>query len=263
MTNLPDMRELDGCHSGERERHLAVNLDERMHQTASWSLWAPGLRAAIKTSLLVLVEWYGIAPPKLPKSLGLDQWKQHIKQGHQPYRRDCRTCILNMAGSKPHRRREHAGSSAWTMFVDLVNLLPNARDLATKKIVKYGVVATALVPVFDSPPGDEPSAAEQPIVAGDVSSDAPRPMETVDAFWGEGLDEKEYSLQGDEKPEENPIGDDSENVKDHDRVDGNETDYEPIMGEDESKEWESKSLEKAVGELSQPVKLHDAYVHSW
>ena len=158
MTNLPDMKELvlDGCRSGERERHLAVNLDERLHQTASWSLWAPGLRAAIKTSLLVLVEWYGIAPPTLSKSLGLDQWTQHINQGHQPYRRDCRTCILNMAGSKPHRRREHAGSSAWTMSVDLVNL-PKARDLATKKVVKYGLVAAALVPVFDSPGGRDVS----------------------------------------------------------------------------------------------------------
>ena len=43
VTNLPDMRELDGCRSGEREGHLAVNLDERLHQSASWSLWAPGL----------------------------------------------------------------------------------------------------------------------------------------------------------------------------------------------------------------------------
>ena len=57
MTNLPDMQELHGCRSGERERYLAVDLDERLLQTAAWSLWAPGLRAAVKTSLLVLVEW--------------------------------------------------------------------------------------------------------------------------------------------------------------------------------------------------------------
>ena len=177
MTNLPDMQELHGCRSGERERYLAVDLDERLLQTAAWSLWAPGLKAAVKTSLLVLVEWYGISPPKLSKSLGLDQWKQHINQGHQPYRRDCRTCILNMAGAKPHRRRVHTGK---------------ARDLATKRVVRYGLVATALVPVFDSPPGDGPPAGEKP-VDGEKPHDAPRPMETVDACWGEGLDEKEYS----------------------------------------------------------------------
>ena len=63
--------------------------------------------------------------------------------------------------------------------------------------MRYGLVATALVPVFGSPPGDEPPAAEKPVDA-EMSSDASRPMETVDACWGEGLDEKEYSLQGDE-----------------------------------------------------------------
>ena len=99
-----------------------------------------------------------------------------------------------MAGAKPHRRSAHAGSSAWTMSIDLVNL------------------ATALVPVFDSPPGDGPPAGEKP-VDGEKPHDAPRPMETVDACWGEGLDEKEYSLQGDEANEKDPVGDDVENVK--------------------------------------------------
>ena len=45
MTNLPDMTELDGCRSGEKGRWLASSLEERLQQTASWSIWAPGLRA--------------------------------------------------------------------------------------------------------------------------------------------------------------------------------------------------------------------------
>ena len=45
--------------------------------------------------------------------------------------------------------------------------------------------------------GDKPPAAEKPVDA-EMSPDASRPIETVDACWGEGLDEKEYSLQGDE-----------------------------------------------------------------
>ena len=56
-----------------------------------------------------------------------------------------------MAGAKPHRRRDSAGSSAWTVAVDLVNL-PKAKDLATGKVVRYGLVATALVPVLDNDP---------------------------------------------------------------------------------------------------------------
>ena len=38
MSNLPDMSELHGCRAGRCERHLAVNLDERLNQTAAWSL---------------------------------------------------------------------------------------------------------------------------------------------------------------------------------------------------------------------------------
>ena len=170
MTNLPDMSQLDGCRSGEKERFLAVGLNERLDQTASWSIWAPGLRAAIRTSLGVLMEWYGFGSPKLAAAgLGLDGWKTHIEQGHQPYRRDCRTCVTTMASSKPHRRRDHAGTSAWTVAVDLVNL-PKAKDLATGKVVRYGLVATALVPVFNETPKDG--------------------VEVED--WGEGLEEKEF-----------------------------------------------------------------------
>ena len=106
------------------------------------------------------------------KALNLEQWKQHIKQGHKPYRRDCKTCVLNMAGSKPHRRRENAGSSAWTMSVDLVHM-PKTKDLATKRIVKYALVATALVPVYDSFPGTEEETGETTSASG--------PLETIDA----------------------------------------------------------------------------------
>ena len=80
ISNLPDMSKLHGCRSGRCERHLAVNLDERLNQTAAWSLWAPGLRAAIKTSLLVLVEWYGFAPPKVVKEFRFGT----VETTHQP-----------------------------------------------------------------------------------------------------------------------------------------------------------------------------------
>ena len=87
-----------------------------------------------------------------------------------------------MDGARPHRRREGLGSSAWTMSVDLVHM-PKSKDLATKRIVKYALVATALVPVMDSPPGDE--GKEEKV---------PSSLETVDGCWGEGLDEESFSL---------------------------------------------------------------------
>ena len=53
MTNLPDLGELDGCRTGICESSLAENLDDRLHQTASWSLWAPGFQKAVRTSLMI------------------------------------------------------------------------------------------------------------------------------------------------------------------------------------------------------------------
>ena len=202
MTNLPDLEDLNDCRSKGNEKLLEGNLDDRLRQTAAWSLWAVGLRTAIKMSLLTLFQWYGFGGPKLSKTLNLEQWKQHINQGHKPYRRDCRTCVLTMAGAKPHRRREGLGSSAWTMSVDLVHM-PKSKDLATKRIVKYALVATALVPVSDSPPGDEGKEEKVPLS-----------VETVDGCWGEGLDEESFSLDvAVDAPEEIGLGPGRSKVK--------------------------------------------------
>ena len=250
MTNLPDMKDLDGCRSGTRERALANNIEERLEQTASWSLWAAGLRAAIRTSLSVLLGWYGFANPQLSKSLGIEQWKQHIAQGHQPYRRDCRTCILNMAASKPHRRRDHAGTSAWTMAIDLVNL-PQARDLASNRMVKYGLVATALVPVFHSPPGDEEKEGKEEKVPSAPQPEGEKGLEkgssppgddgcnlvenvmVLDPDWGEGMEDNEFPLEEKELSE----GEDSEHPqepREKGHWDLEACDYEPTSEEEEN-----------------------------
>ena len=269
MTNLPDMGDLDGCRSGTYERALATNIEERLNQTASWSMWAPGFRAAVKVSILVLLGWYGFSKPQLSKSLGIDQWKQHINQGHQPYRRDCRTCILNMAASKPHRRREHAGTSAWSMSIDLVNL-PRARDLACNRMVRYALVATALVPVFEekgnSTPVDEIGCDEKgtatpvdeigceekghsnpvdenesekekkPQKKVDLGVDSGREeFEVLDHSWGEGMNEEEFDLRGheDEKEVETPKeGDEPQNLGKGNDLGLEECPYEPTTDEE-------------------------------
>ena len=256
ITNLPDMGDLDGCRIGGCDSSLAENLDERLNQTASWSLWAPGFPRAIRTSIMILLGWYGMVNPKLSKSLGLEQWKQHIIQGHQPYRRDCRTCVINMAGAKPHRRRENPGCSAWTMSVDLIHL-PIAKDLATKRVVKYGLIATALVPVFDEPPKmiDDDDGKDERRVDDDE-------IETVDPVWGEGLNEDEYILQ-DEAREEPELGD----PKSGEVRDLGDSGYEPeIFDEEEAIQLGLKGFqrdekktehpwEEEVKELSKPLKV--------
>ena len=109
LTNLPGMDELQGLRCGENEKGiepLAADLPQRLKQTSSWSSWAPGLTQAIKESIKQM-------PGAGLKRLSLDEWRQHVRQNHTPYRRDCRLCIQEMGAGEPHRRRgpHHNGES--------------------------------------------------------------------------------------------------------------------------------------------------------
>ena len=257
LTNLPDMGDLNGCRSGGNEKYLEGNLDDRLRQTSAWSLWAPGLRAAIKTSLSVLLEWYGFGNPKLVKRLNLQQWRQHINQGHKPFRRDCKTCVLNMASGKPHRRRDGSSSSAWTMAIDLVHM-PKSKDMATKRIVRYALVATALVPVWDEKTEKETNPKDEE--TGDQK------IETVDGCWGEGLDENEFPLapknEDDEivlegeppkesRDEGSSVGEGIAGRVDDDDL-GDEPRETPNCG---TPSGEERDLKRVVEELSKPLKV--------
>eukprot|EP00435_Cladocopium_sp_Y103_P000232 s4628_g1.t1 len=149
------------------------------------------------------------------------------------------------------------------MAVDLVPL-PKARDLATRKMVKYALVATALVPVFGG--GETSKSPEVPKDPknGDDGESPKEVVEMVDACWGEGLEEKEFVLQG--EPDE--TGDDPKRVEKAE----DELDYEPsIFGDDVVAEPPEKpepvpddagddpidpdaQLQKEVEQLSAPLK---------
>lgn len=57
ITNLPNMLELQELRSPPgQDEPLADSLNERMEQSRSWALWAPGLRAAVWTSLKIYMD---------------------------------------------------------------------------------------------------------------------------------------------------------------------------------------------------------------
>ena len=177
MTNLPEMEELNGLRcQGAKGQPLEEDLQQRLAQTAEWSSWAPGFKAAIRAAMGIQLKDM-VKCPQVAKVLDIQGWKDHILQGHRPYRRDCRTCALEMAADAPHRRREHAGRSSWCMSLDLV-AMPYAKDLSTGRYARYVVVATALVPVFEKEEEKPPP-------------DPDGPVEVVDADWGEGCDDAE------------------------------------------------------------------------
>ena len=193
-TNLQGFGELDGCRAATRGEPLASDLVERFQQTSSWSCWAPGLKKVVRVALSSLCRAHANMNPELKKALNNEEWKTHIRQGHQPYRRDCRACILGMAAGAPHRRRKFAGSSAWSMGVDVVPMIKTA----TGQVVKNVMIATALVPVFDD---------EYPKSPKDESNgphDDENPSVGPGESWGDGLEEDEYALWPEENAEEPP-----------------------------------------------------------
>ena len=152
MTNLPNMTELHELRSPPgQDEPLAENLAERMEQSRSWALWASGLRAAVWASLKLYLEQLMGEGPKIAKALTArekEQWAQHFRQGHRPFRRDCRLCVEQMGAQRPHRRRKEGETmtSSWSMSVDIVGPLPRAKDLTTSYYMKYALIAVALVP---------------------------------------------------------------------------------------------------------------------
>ena len=191
LVNFPELVTLQGKRVvGKKGEQLKKDLKERFQQTSSWSEWAPGLKELVKGSIGVLAEKRGIGGVKVKRVLDHEGWRTHILQGHRPYRRDCRACILDMANGPPHRRKTSNGSSAWSMGVDIVQL-GKTRDVVSGADAKYAVVATALVPVFEKPETPELDEVE--------------PERVEWSSWGEGLEEEDYPLKtSDDEPETSP-----------------------------------------------------------
>ena len=188
LTNLPKVLELDQLRcSGNQGKPLNPSMEERFQQTASWAEWAEGLMAAIKESIVILGVEKGLGDSQLKRLLNREEWRQHILQGHRPFRRDCRACVLDMANGPQHRRRQHGGTSAWSLGVDVVQF-KETRDDVTHVNVKYAVVATALVPRF-----------EEIETQKDYGDALHEDVEKSD--WGEGLAEEEFEIE----PQKDPL----------------------------------------------------------
>ncbi|CAK8986578.1 unnamed protein product [Durusdinium trenchii] len=143
----------EGCDDGP----LPTKLADRIRTSKSWAAWAPGLVAAIKESLRrllgVLEEESRSGDTHNMSKMDLAAWHRHIKQGHIPFRADCRICGEAMGCDKPHKR---LGGSAtkFTMSADLCGPFPAGRDLGTGVTCKYALISTVAVPIVSELPGE-------------------------------------------------------------------------------------------------------------
>ena len=154
VANLPQMKELDGVSGEGRGEVEATSLTGRLAQSRERSSWAPGLVAAVKECLKNFLldyrrRWNAeeIVHHGEPgvKRMSMESWKTHVRNQHQPYRRDCRRCMELMGVDAPHRRTS-GDRSAHCLSYDILGPMPLGDDVGLSTKAKYIMVATVAIP---------------------------------------------------------------------------------------------------------------------
>ena len=94
MTNMAQLRELDGIKASAAGGEIQEDLQERLKQTALWSSWAAGLVESLKMVIPRFLHEQNQQP--MLQKLDLEGWKNHLLSQHVPYSRDCRICLETM-----------------------------------------------------------------------------------------------------------------------------------------------------------------------
>ena len=151
VANLPDMLEFQGISGDGTGQEVAGSLQGRLIQSRGWSAWAPGLVAAIQESLKRYVQRLdaqGSGPQDQEAAvcrLDMEGWKTHVRNQHQPFRRDCRRCMEMMGSDVPHRRTM-GDRAAHCLSYDIVGPMPVGDDLGLGPKARHMMVATVAIP---------------------------------------------------------------------------------------------------------------------
>ena len=165
LGNLPGLEQLDGLRDGSRRSDpLPRSLQKSIEASRDWASWAPGLVMALKEALKAYLHQRSQCMAQRIHKLNVEEWKQHVKAHHHPYRRDCRRC-MELAGVDSPHRRSHADSSAYVLSMDLVGPYPVGRDDGRRRKGKYILVATVPLPMLDRVDihGEDAEAAEKDV----------------------------------------------------------------------------------------------------
>ena len=208
-TNLTMLSSLDGI---KAEGYF----DPWRGSSKDLAKWGPGLVEAIVKAIIV----HRSVPRML--AMSAEQWADHVRRGHLPFRRDCMTCVKAGATGRRHSRVEHP--EAFVMTADLSGPLKehgldsHGRGRAPAKF-RYLFVAKLRVPKdfvddgrgigLEYVPGDDPLHEPVPVDDGleEDGEGVPRAAGELEAQKEEGDEEEREGELASEKPKED-IGDD-------------------------------------------------------
>ena len=224
VSNAPDIIQLHGVSGDGLGEEKVHSLEEKVKQSRGWAAWSPGLLAAVQKSLEMYLHALpqeghdgrgceggtsstGTSSEEHPscRKMDVNAWKAHVRNQHQPYRRDCRRC-LELMGVDGKHRRSHGSSSAHCMSVDLVGPMPVGTDVGTETKQKYFMVATVAIPKL-------PRAVEDDVKEpGETHDEKVQPGEQDEAGAVSG--EKDELLELLQALEDQPSADDRERPPD-------------------------------------------------
>ena len=161
MTNMAQLRELDGIEASAAGEEIQEDFQERLKQTALWSSWAAGLVESLKMVIPRFLREQNQQP--MLQKLDLEGWKNHLLSQHVPYRRDCRICLETMGSAELHRRKK-GQESAFVISADICEPFKQGTDLGVSKRrkVKHALIATIPVPKWPAPGEQQEVDSEAP-----------------------------------------------------------------------------------------------------
>ena len=215
-TNLTMLSSLDGL---KAEGYF----DPWQGSSRDLAKWGPGLVEAIVKAIIV--------HRSIPRMLAMsaEQWADHVRRGHLPFRRDCMTCVQAGATGRRHSRVEHP--DAFVMTADLSGPLKehgldsHGRGRAPAKF-RYLFVAKLRVPKdfvddgrgvgLDYIPGDDP--LHEPVPPDDGLEEEHGGEQRVSGEVEAGEVEENGEKEEDEPERKRPKEDLGEDLKPPDMV---------------------------------------------
>ena len=127
--------------------------------------------------------------------MSTEQWREHVRRGHLPYRSDCLTCVSAGATGRRHARVEHPSCFVMSADVSVPGLDADARG-AFPRPHKYLFVAKVRIPRTFVDDGRGAFVDYDP---GDLEVDDNKDQGTFDYVEGDGGEQAEG------RPEAEPV----------------------------------------------------------
>ena len=176
---IPDPLLINGCEELQQVRTAVCSPEEgnRKDKGDLWSDWSWGLQLSVCNMLWRDFREQGLWRPHKLQAMDAG-FLEHLRQGHMPFRRDCKQCL--QGGARHRQHRKVLAPQAWSLSLDTAGPFPSGVDESEPE-AKYLIVAVLSVPILST----EGHAVTKP-----ADRD---PTVTVESF-AESLDDKEWFL---------------------------------------------------------------------